>query len=36
LGELTGRTGGQMLLAFGAVLMTVGAAWLKSIIKLDF
>lgn len=36
LDELTGRTGGQILLAFGAFLMVAGAAWLKSIIKLDF
>ncbi|MCP3938882.1 MAG: VWA domain-containing protein [Actinomycetia bacterium] len=36
LAELTGRTGGQLLLVFGAGLMIVGAAWLKSIIKLDF
>ena len=36
LDELTGRTGGQILLGFGAVLMIAGGAWLKSIIKLQF
>jgi len=36
LDELTGRTGGQILLGFGAVLMIAGAAWLKSIIRLQF
>jgi tight adherence protein B len=36
LDELTGRTGGQILLGIGALLMTAGAAWLKAIIRLDF
>ncbi len=36
LDELTGRTGGQMLLGVGALLMVAGAAWLKSIIRLQF
>ena len=36
LGELTNRTAGQILLAFGALLMLSGGAWLKSIVKLEF
>jgi len=36
LDELTGRTGGQILLGIGALLMTAGAAWLKAIMRLDF
>ena len=36
LDELTGRTGGQILLGIGALLMVIGGAWLKSIIRLQF
>jgi len=34
--ELTGRSAGRLLLAFGAVLMVSGGAWLKAIVRLDF
>lgn len=36
LDELTTRGAGRLLLAFGALLMISGGAWLKSIVKLEF
>jgi len=36
LDELTGRTSGQLVLGVGALLMVLGGAWLKSIIRLQF
>jgi len=36
LDELTGRGSGQLLLVAGALLMLIGGAWLKSIIRLQF